>query len=401
MALAMRERHAVVNEMAGRYRKGGKKGRGRILDELVELSGYTRTYAALLLRGYGHRTIYGPGGVLLKPSVKRTRRRMPIYGSAVHKALKRIWAIYDCPCGKYLAPAVAEMIRVLEREHEIELTTELREKLCSISPATIDRLLAPDKRRLQIRGRTHTAAGSIIKRQIPIRTFTEWNDHQPGYLEIDLVAHEGGNSRGDFAFTLTATDIYSAWTEVRILQNKAQKWVFQALLDIRACVPFDLLGIDSDNGSEFINHHLMRYCEQQRIQFTRARPARRNDNCYVEQKNNAVVRRAVGYLRYDTDEARAIISKIYQGLNPSVNYFHPVRKLVSKTRDGAKQTRTYDRPATPCQRLLACDAVPESTKQRLHCHYESLNPARLKRTITSNQQQLWRLASAPSQEVSA
>jgi hypothetical protein len=177
--------------------------------------------------------------------------------------------------------------------------------------------------------------------------------------------------------------------------------VFQALPDIRASLPFELLGIDSDNGSEFINNQLMRYCQQEGIQFTRSRPLRKNDNCYVEQKNNVVVRRAVGYLRYDTDEARAAIARIYQALNQSVNYFHPVRKLLTKTRKGAKQTGTYDRPATPCQRLIACDSVPESTKEYLRRRYESLNPAELKRTISRQQQRLWRIASTPAQEDTA
>lgn len=401
MALTMKERHSVVKELSRGYLRSRKKNRGHILDELVSLTGYNRDYAALLLRGYAHGTVYGPEGVLMKPSVSRTRCRARIYGEDVHKDLSKIWAIYDCHCGKYMAPGLKEMIRVLEREKEIKLTDDVRQKLLRISPATIDRLLAKEKRSLQIRGRTHTSAGPLLKHQIPIRTFADWDDHRPGYLEIDLVGHEGGNAKGDYSYTLTATDIHSAWTEVRIVQNKAQKWVFQAILDIRAKLPFPVLGIDSDNGSEFINDQLMRYCKKENIQFTRSRPMKKNDNCYVEQKNNSVVRRAVGYLRYETDEARSVIGKLYQALNPSVNFFYPVRKVVSKTRKGAKQSRHYDTPATPYQRLLRCQEISEETKNELVLKYESLNPAKLKRTISKLQQLLWRAAGSPPRKMTA
>lgn len=401
MALTMRERHAVIKELSRGYLKCSKLERGKILTEAVELTGYRRDYAALLLRGYGKGIVYGPTGILLKPSVKRTRNRKAYYDERVHKALKKVWAIYDCPCGKRLAPVLPEMVRVLERENELEIDTTIREKLAHISAATIDRLLVNDKRHLQIRGRTYTTAGSMLKQHIPIRTFADWDEQRPGYLEIDLVGHDGGNSRGDFSFTLTATDIYSGWTEVRIVRNKAQKWVFQQLLDIRSHLPFPVLGIDSDNGSEFLNDHLYRYCKDEQIDFTRSRAQRKNDNCFVEQKNNQVVRRAVGYLRYDTDEARAIIRSIYTALNLSVNYFYPTQKLESKTREGAKLSRKYDTPATPCQRLIRCDMIPALTKKQLAETYETLNPARLKREITRLQQKLWRRASQNAGEQSA
>lgn len=401
MGLTMKQRHAVIAELSRRYRRGSKLERSAILDDVVDLAEYNRAYAALLLRRFADQTVYCRGGILLKPTVKRKRKRAPVYGPPVHRALRKIWAIYDCPCGKYLAPSLPEIVRVLEREGEIDLEPEVRRKLLEISPATIDRILAHDKRGLQIRGRTHTTPGSILKRDIPIRTFGDWDVSQPGYLEIDLVGHEGGNARGDFSVTLTVTDISSAWTEVRILTNKAQKWVFQALLDIRSKLPFPVLGIDCDNGSEFINDHLLRYCTAEGIEFTRARPGKKNDNCYVEQKNNMVVRRAVGYLRYDTDQARAIVSRIYEPLNLSVNFFRPVRKLVSKTRIGAKQTRRYDTPKTPCMRVIDCPATPDDTRECLSAQYESLNPAGLKREITRLQQQLWRAASPSFQEESA
>jgi hypothetical protein len=195
-------------------------------------------------------------------------------------------------CGKRLAPALKNILPLLEKLGEIEVDEETREKLLSISPATIDRLLSAERKRMQIRGRSHTKPGTLLKNKIPIRTFSDWDEKKPGYLEIDLVGHDGGSSSGEFAFTLDATDVNSGWTEPWAVKNKARKWVFEALLDIRCRnLPFKLLGIDSDNGGEFINKHLMKYCEREELVFTRSRPYRKNDNCFVEQKNYTVVRK--------------------------------------------------------------------------------------------------------------
>ena len=209
-------------------------------------------------------------------------------------------------------------------------------KLRKISASTIDRLLKRERKKLEIKGRKGTKPGTLLKHKIPIRTFADWNDNKPGFMEIDLVSHDGGNEYGDFAQTLDMTDIYSGWTETRAVKNKAHKWVFEAIREVRKDLPFDLLGIDSDSGGEFINHALYNYCVEEKITFTRGRSYRKNDNCYVEQKNYSVVRRAVGYFRYDTDEEVDILNALYGYLRLYTNHFQPVMKLVEKVRIGSK-----------------------------------------------------------------
>ena len=194
---------------------------------------------------------------------------------------------------------MSEIVPKLEECGELRLKADVREKLMKISAATIDRLLASEREKINGRRVSHTKPGTLLKSQITIRTFADWNEQEPGFVEIDLVWHEGGNASGDFCQTLDVTDVYSGWTETRAVRNKAQVWVVEALDVIAGRLPFTLKGIDSDNGSEFINAHLMSYCEQRGLTFTRARSGRKNDNCYAEQKNYSVVRRAVGYCRYE------------------------------------------------------------------------------------------------------
>ena len=282
-------------------------------------------------------------------------------------------------------------IAALERHGEISLTPEQRELLVAASPAPLDRLLAPERRRLRLRGRSMTKPGTLLRSQIPVRTFAEWDHGRAGFLEIDLVAHEGGDSSGEFAYTLCATDVASGWTEPRVVRNRARKWTFEALQDIRRCLPFALLGLDSDNGGEFINHHLANWCAGQEISFTRSRPLNKNDGCYVEQKNWSVVRRETGYGRYDTDAERELIAVIYADLRLYVNYFLPSMKLRLKQRVGARVTKRYDTPATPYQRLLALKALDEATAARLAAEYLSLNPAELRRRLTDNEKKLTRM----------
>ncbi len=204
-----------------------------------------------------------------------------------------------------------DIVGALKRHGELTVAPAVRRKLMSISPATIDRVLAPDRKRLQVKGRSGTKPGSLLKAQIPIRTFAEWDEAEPGFCEIDLVAHDGGNPRGEFCHTLNLTDIATGWTEAAAVKNRAQRWVFEALVDIQARLPFPLRGIDSDNGSEFINDQLFRYCNENEITFTRTRPYRKNDNCFVEQKNWTVVRQSVGYGRFEGEEAVAVLNELY------------------------------------------------------------------------------------------
>ncbi|MEW6058617.1 MAG: transposase family protein [Actinomycetota bacterium] len=314
--------------------------------------------------------------------------RARTYGPEVLEPLRLIWATLNGPAGKRLAPFMPEIVAALERAGELQVSPEVRSKLLSISAATIDRILAPERRRLRVRGRQGTKPGSLLKRQIPIRTFAEWDDARPGFCEVDLVAHDGGGPVGEFCQTLDLTCVATGWTECRAVRNKAQRWCFEALLDIEASLPFPLLGLDSDNGSELINDQLFRYCTERGITFTRSRPYRKNDNCFVEQKNWPVVRQAVGYARYDTSAELECLNELYAVLRLYVNFFQPQMRLVSKTRHGAKVTRRYDTARTPYQRILLSPHVGQKIKQALARTYLGLNPAELKRRIAACQDRL-------------
>ena len=294
----------------------------------------------------------------------------------------------DCICGKRLAAVLPELIAVLERHGELQLAPATRQKLCAISAASIDRLLAAERRRLNVRGRCGTKPGTLLKHQIPVRTFAEWDQTQPGFVEIDLVGHDGGLAQGDFCQTLDVTDVASGWTETQAVINKAQVWVFEALQMIRARLPFALKGIDSDNGAEFINHELLRYAQQEHLTFTRGRAWKKNDGCFVEQKNYSVVRRAVGYARYEGSAPLRLLNELYAQLRLYTNFFQPVMKLIHKERSGAKVKKTYDRPCTPYQRLASSRALSKQVKQQLRTQYASLNPAELKRNISRLQARL-------------
>lgn len=389
----MKEKQSVTAVVAARYRRVRKKQKEVILNEFIQLTGYTRSYAAYLLRAHGKRLRVNNKTVLvgsLKKKIKRNRPRR--YDNRVESALKKIWFLMDCICGKRLAPMLGELIGVLERFGEIELEGEVREKLLNVSAATIDRLLVEERKKQTLRTRSKTKPGTLLKHQIPIRTFSQWDEQKPGFVEMDLVGHEGGDGFGDYIQALDITDVCTGWTETQAVRNRAQVWVFEALKQIRERLPFKLLGIDSDNGGEFINDQLYRYCQKEQITFTRGRPYRKNDSCYVEQKNYSVVRRAVGYLRYDTVEQLEVINELYGYLRLYTNYFQPVMKLIEKTRIGSRVRKKYDKPKTPYQRVLESPNVEEKNKEVLRSEYAKLNPAELKRQITRLQNKLRKLA---------
>jgi hypothetical protein len=352
-----------------------------MLEIVCSVTGYSRDHVGRLLRA-------GPPPKTRSP---RTRRRPRTYDTDVLFALRKAWATLDGICGKRLAAAMPALVPAMERCGELMVSADVRDKLLSISPATIDRLLAPDRARISLKGRPGTKPGSLLKHQIPIRTFSDWDDVRPGFVEIDLVGHDGGSPAGDFCQTLDVTDVATAWTETRAVKNKAQVWVFAALQDIVATLPFPVRGIDSDNGSEFINKHLLRYCESKRITFTRSRAYRKNDACYVEQKNWTVVRRNVGYARFDTLEELAALNDLYAAVREHTNFFMPSAKLLSKTRDGARVIKRYDTPTTPYARVLASRDVTDAAKTRLTDRYQNLNPVALKRTICERQRHLHEL----------
>jgi len=404
MRLTMKQKQAVTRQMAEEYTRSTKKRKGEILDTLTELTGYNRSYAARALRQRARpvvlgRTMVNGRKVSLiaddrRASKRKKRKRRKTYDKDVLVALQKVWVICDGICGKRLAPYLPEIVPVLERLGELTLDEKTRRKLIGISPATIDRILAPARKRYQLRARSQTKPGTLLKHQIPIRTFSDWDDLRPGFVEIDLVSHEGGNARGEYAYTLDATDVCTGWTETEAVRNRSQHFVFAGLKAATDRFPFAIHGIDSDNGSEFINNHLVRYCSENEITFTRSRPYRKNDNCFVEQKNYSVVRRAVGYRRYDTPEDLEVLNELYAVLRLFTNYFQPSMKLIEKTRVGSKVRKRYDQAKTPYQRVLDSRTLPEEAETKLRAFYATLDPVNLGREITLLQDQIDALAHA-------
>jgi hypothetical protein len=390
MRLTMKARQEVTQTTAGQYRGASKKEKSRILDQFVSTTGYSRWYARLVLRHEGRRLQIDKQAIVLavRRCGKGTRKRARHYDDKVQAGLVKLWRIMDYICGKRLQPLLPELITVLERHNEFRCDRETRAKLLRISAASIDRLLRPERRKYELRGRAGTKPGTLLKKQIPIRTFAEWDEQCPGFVEIDLVGHDGGVAAGDYCQTLDLTDIATTWTETMAVRNKAQTWVFAALKKLRKNLPFPLLGIDSDNGSEFINEYLTEYCKKQKLSFTRSRPYRKNDNCFVEQKNYSVVRRAVGYQRYDTEAQLALLNELYATLRLYSNFFQPTMKLKSKERVGSRVIKRYDRAQTPYQRVLDAAQVSEAAKQQLRAKYKTLNPAALKRKLMRLQERL-------------
>ncbi len=370
MGLTVGQRQAVTKTIATRYRRASRADKGKILDELCATTGWHRSHARKAL------------GQALRPKVVRPRApRPPIYGPEVVVALRFCWAVLGAPTGKRLAPVLPDLVARLRRFDELAVSDMTAALLVVMSPATIDRRLSPARAAMMLRGRSHTKPGSLLKDAIKIRTWAQWDDAVPGFVEIDLVGHEGGNAVGEHAYTLTVTDIATGWTENRSVRNKARRWVIAALEEIAQVMPFPLLGIDSDNGSEFINHHLLAWCEQRKITFTRSRPGNSNDGAHVEQKNWAVVRTVVGYHRYDTEAEVLLLNKIWQLQSMMTNFFLPQQKLISKVRDGAKVTKRYDVPTTPHRRAERHVAVSTEDKTIMNDTLTGLNPAAIQRQI--------------------
>jgi len=363
-----------------RYRTGCKTEKGKILDEFTKVTGLHRKAAIRLLRSKPQ----GTG--------RKKRGRTKYYGNEVTIALRTIWEASDRLCSKRLRPFIPEMLRVLRQHGEQHVDAFVEAKLCQMSPATIDRLLQPWRRLGGRKGLSTTKAGNFLKNSIPIRTFTDWKENGPGFLEIDLVAHCGESTDGFYLNTLTAVDITSGWTECAIVWGKGQGRVGGAIHRLKEQLPFRLLGLDSDNGSEFINQHLYDYCRRWHIIFTRSRAYKKNDSCYVEQKNWNTVRRVIGYDRYTSKSAYDCLERIYNLMRLYMNFFQPNMKLIAKTRHGAKVHKVYDTAQTPYQRLLKSDSVNQANQTELAATYHGLNPRVLLKQLNDNLETLWKLA---------
>lgn len=393
MELPMRIRFQVIAVIHARYQKASKGQKHKILDEMVATTGYNRKYAAWMLAHWGtevRTVIDGKPTVFVvgKRRIKKRGGRPRIYNNDVVVILVRLWYMFDCLCSKRFVAFLRPLVDLLCDLGELEVTQEIRDRLHAVSPSTVDRLLAGERKQHKGKGSSLTHPGSLLKRQIPVRTFADWDDIAPGFVEADLVGHDGGSAFGSFLCTLTMTDVCSGWTEMVGVLNKAKKHVFQGLQCARERFPVPLLGLDTDNGSEFLNNHLVRYCVQEHITFTRSRPYRKNDNCFVEEKNNSIVRRSVGYARFESEEALLALNALYGRLRLLSNFFFPSAKLLEKTRDGSKLSRKYDSPLAPYQRLLCSDKVTPEIKEILMSTYKSLNPAQLAREIHARQDAL-------------
>jgi hypothetical protein len=381
MELSVGERRAVTNKMAAAYRRGTKADKKAILDQLVQLTGWHRDHARARLRSAG------------EIRVMRARSpRTPVYSPRVISALELCWRVARAPAGKRLAPMLPILVALLRRDGELDLSDAEAARLMKMSPATIDRRLRGTKVLAQFRGRSHTKPGGLLKSQIPIRTWSEWDEARPGFVEIDLVGHEGGNSFGEFCFTLTVTDVATGWTVNRSVPNKAAIWVAEAMEHVAGVFPFEIVGIDSDNGSEFINAHFYEWCMSRRITFTRSRPGNKNDGCHAEQKNWTHVRELVGYLRFDTPAELAVLNRIWELDRLYTNLLCTQQKLLARERIGAKVIKRHDRAQTPYERAINAGVLSPARRGALTRARNAVHPGQLQREIARLCTQLERLA---------
>jgi hypothetical protein len=376
--MSSRSRKELIVVIQPRYLKATRRGKKQILDEFAAATGYHRKYAIRVLRQRP------------RPKGLKKAGKQKIYRGEVVQALIVIWEICGRICSRRLKPFIPEMLNVLERQNELHLEDQVKEQLLKMSRATIDRCLKT-ARFEHPKGLSTTKPGTLLKKAIPVQTFTPWEDEKPGFMEIDLVAHCGETTEGQYLNTLTCTDIATGWTECLGLPNKTQQIVSQAIQIMRQQLPFPLLGLDSDNGGEFINDTLYRYCLTEQITFTRSRPYRKNDQAHVEQKNWSVVRHTIGYDRLETLEELELLRSIYADLRLYINFFQPVLKLVGKDLVDGKTIKKYDLAATPFRRVLASDFVPIEVKSSLINLYLHLNPVSLRRSIDLKVGKLWKI----------
>ncbi|HJS58629.1 MAG TPA: DDE-type integrase/transposase/recombinase [Vicinamibacteria bacterium] len=384
-------RWEYLRQIHPRYRRASRAEKSRILGEFCKVTGYNRKYALRVLNG--------------PPPEKRPRkrrRRRPIYGQKVVMILAALWEAAGYPWSVRLRALIPEWLPWVRKRFSVSATLE--RQLLKISARQIDRRLREHKKRAGRRLYGRTKPGSLLKHHVPIKT-DHWDVKQPGHTEIDLVSHSGDCATGEFGHTLNVVDIHTTWTESMAVLGKAQVRVQQALDAIRRELPFELKGIDSDNGSEFINAHLVRYCEKADIQFTRGRPYKKDDNAHVEQKNWTHVRKLMGWVRYDSEAAVATMNRLYRGdLRLLQNLFLPSVKLVRKERVGSRVRRRYDAAKTPWARVLECKTLRPLQVARLTALRDRLDPFVLSRSVDAQLERIHALANlrrSPRQKLKA
>ena len=372
----LKTKQALVVSLSREYKRASWKMRKQMIDQLVLATGYRRDYAS--------RMLLAPP---ISPKKKLKRIRKSKY-EVIGSPLKKIYGISNFASGKRLVGMIPSYVETLTRDKELFITEKQKELLLSVSAATIERLITSERKKVFGKGRSTTKPGTLLKHQIPVQVFTKWDEREPGFGEIDLVAHCGISVKGHFAYTLDFIDLDTNWNECAAFLGKGENAAMGAVQKIRKRLPFALLGIDSDNGEEFINWELYRWCEKEKITFTRGREYHKNDQAHVEEKNWSVVRRYTGYKRFDTPEQVDLLNKLYSILRLYFNFFQATMKLERKERDGAKVKRVYTKAKTPYQRVLEHPDIPEANKEKLRQQYQILNPAKLLREIQNITDQL-------------
>jgi len=362
------QRIILVRAFSKQYQKSTKRQRGITLDQLEKTTGYSRKHLGRLL--------------LSPPKRKKFSRVRPSPYRVILKPLEKLWAVSNYACGKRLVPMIPVYLEALVRFGEIKVSQCEKKLLLSVSVATADRLLTHERRKINLKGRPRTKPGTLLKHQIPIRTWAEWSDTKPGFLEIDSVHHCGASLHGEYAYTLDTTDVATGWNECAAHLGRGEQRTIGAMEEIERRLPFPLKGINFDSGGEFVNWHFVRWSQRKQITYSRSRETIKNDQAYVEQQNYSVVRRFVGYGRIDQPEQIKLLNQLYRELSDYQNFFQPVMKLKEKVRDGARVTRKYDLAKTAYQRVLERDEIPSQTKEKLIQRFKSLNPRKLLKEIT-------------------
>lgn len=369
-------RQSLVRGLSREYKKASWQMRKQMIDQLVLATGYRRDYASLIL-------LNPP----ISPKKKLKRIKKSKY-EVIVSPLTKIYGISNFASGKRLVGMIPSYVETLVRDKELYLTDKQKELLLSVSAATIERLIRSERKKVFGKGRTTTKPGTLLKNQIPIHVFTRWDDRKPGFGEIDLVAHCGVTVKGEFAYTLDFIDLDTNWDECVAFLGRGENNAMGAVQTIRERLPFRLRGIDSDNGEEFINWELYRWCKKEEITFTRCREYRKNDQAHVEEKNWSVVRRYAGYKRFEQQEQVDLLNKLYEQLRLYFNFFQATLKLERKVRVNGKVKRIYPKAKTPYRRVLEHPDIPEKNKEKLREQYKTLNPARLLRTMQEITDQL-------------
>ena len=380
-------RRELVRALQARYRGASRQEKGTILKELVAVSGFHRKHAIRLLR---------------KPPQSSERTALAsskIYGEAVKQALMILWEAADRICGKRLKACLPQLLASMERHGHLRLETSVRELVLAASPATIDRLLHPVRK---VAGRRRKSrARHAVREQVPVKTFADWKNPQPGHFEIDFVVHGGASMAGEYLHSLVVTDVSSGWVEAVALLAREQSLVVEGLRRIRAQLPMAMHSIDSDNDGAFLNETVADYCRREGLSFTRSRAYQKNDQAWIEQKNGAVVRKIVGHERLSGIVAGQALARLYQSVRLYVNFFQPSFKLLSRSRVGGKVRKRYQPPATPCERLLAHPSFPEERKAALRVQRDGLDPVELLHQIRQGQSTLAALCRGEATNVAA